>query len=134
MEPHNYLFMAIIELFVPIIGILTAPLIIWIVIKSKNAAKAEVQQTFRAIIESGQALTPEIIASLQEGAFTGRNQRDLRLGMLFIALGLGFGIFSLAVIHADNGKHLAVAATMLFIGLAYLGLWKYGQNKEPKAD
>jgi len=98
-------------------------LIIWLRYKGRN----DTQDTIRMAIDKGQELTPELIDRL--GHPKPAKNRDMRLGVIWLAAAAAFGIFSQAVPDDEaNVIMLGVAAFPLFIGLAYLIIWRFGER------
>jgi hypothetical protein len=89
--------------------------------------RLEYQITVRSAIEKGQALTPEFLAGLTERPPRVRNvSRDLRFGVVAVALGLGIGSFGFIVGEAEAQRiMLAVGNVPLLIGLAMIALWRF---------
>ena len=86
--------------------------------------RKDTQQTIRMAIDKGQELTPELIDRL--GHPKPAKNRDMRLGVIWLAVAGAFGIFS-QVIPDDEANTilLGIAAFPLFIGLAYLIIWRF---------
>ena len=93
-----------------------------------HRSKQAVQQTERTAIEQGQQLTPEILERL--GQSPQAKNADLRRGVISIGIGLGIAAFGALVGEEDAVRPLlAIASLPLLVGVAYVGLWKYGQQK-----
>ena len=98
-------------------------MIIWLRYKGRN----DTQDTIRMAIDKGQELTPELIDRL--GHPKPAKNRDMRLGVIWLAAAAAFGIFSQAGPDDEaNVIMLGVAAFPLFIGLAYLIIWRFGER------
>jgi hypothetical protein len=92
--------------------------------------RAEYQQTVRTVIEKGQQLTPEFLERLGERPRLRNPNADLRWGTLAIGLGLGIGSFGLILGDDDAIRPLLAIGNIPFlIGLAFLGLWKFGPKE-----
>lgn len=85
----------------------------------RHRARQEVQQTVRIAIERGQELTPEVLEAVS-GEVAG-GFRDLRRGIIWLALATALGVLSFAV---EEPQVLGVAAFPLMLGIAYLALWR----------
>jgi hypothetical protein len=101
-------------------------LFFWFRYRTRN----DMQATIRTAIEKGQELSPEIIDRL--GSPAAPKDRDLRLSLLWIAIALAMGVFAFLV--PDRGEEvesalLGMAAFPLFIGIAYLIMWRFGENR-----
>jgi len=96
-------------------------MVIWFRYKSRDA----MQQTFRAALDKGQELTPEIIDRL--GHPKAAKDKDLRLGVLWIAAAIGLTAFGFGIPDDDDVARIfmGIAAFPLVIGIAYLILHKY---------
>jgi hypothetical protein len=90
--------------------------------------RVQYQLTVRAAIEKGQALTPEFLAGLTERPppRTRHTERDLRFGVVAIALGLGIASFGW-IIGDDEVVRvmIGIGNVPLLIGIALLVLWKF---------
>ncbi len=86
--------------------------------------RQDTQQTIRMAIDKGQELTPELIDRL--GHPKPAKNRDLRLGVIWLAVAGALGIFSQVIPEEDaNTILLGIAAFPLFIGAAYLIIWRF---------
>lgn len=132
---------AIFGTFIPISAILVIPIVVWLVLGHAARRQEQVQKTLRAMIQSGQQLSPELIDKVTADSGTGptnRREKDLRWGVLLVALGIGIAFYG----YLDNGfgprvrvdqvmQMLGVGLVFLLVGLARLGLWRYGQRTQP---
>ena len=93
----------------------------WLRFKTKEG----MQQTFRAALDKGQELTPEIIDRL--GQPKPAKDKDLRLGTIWIAVALGLTAFGFGIPDEDDVARIfmGIAAFPLMIGIAYLILHKF---------
>lgn len=103
-------------------------------------------ETLRIAYEKGQPVPPELIEALQRNVaprVISTPERDLRLGIVLVAVGLGFaglgyglwyGLMSVNEIAAyvSGGSTAGFGAIPGFIGVAYLILWATRRNA-PKA-
>lgn len=112
--------------WVPITMFLGLTVVICIFFWFRYRARSEMQETFRMALEKGQELTPEVIDRL--GHPKESPQKDLRLGVIWLALAVGLGLMGFAIPdpsgHALRGI-LAGAAFPFAIGAAYLLLYKF---------
>ncbi len=119
-----------VEELIPIAMFAAIALIFFIVLYFRQRSRADMQQTIRLALERGTELTPELINRLGAPAEPSRN-KDLRLGLIWMALALGLAMCGLAVatfsIEALYGC-LAGAAFPFAIGLAYMIMWRYGSK------
>jgi hypothetical protein len=88
--------------------------------------RVEYQVTVRAAIDKGQSLTPEFLAGLTERPPPRNSNRDLRFGVIAVALGVGIASFGW-IGGGDEAKRIlmAVGNVPLMIGLALILLWKF---------
>jgi hypothetical protein len=125
---------AMTEEFIPIVMFIVVAIIFWLVSYFRFRSKAEMQQTIRLALEKGTELSPELIDRLGEPE-PGKN-RDLRRGLIWMALAIGLALCGVAVPdpsgHALRGC-LAGAAFPLAIGIAYLLMWRYASNQEQQS-
>jgi hypothetical protein len=54
-----------------------------------------------------------------------RKHRDLRIGVVSVGLGLGLGSFGFLIGDAVR-EMMAIGNVPLLVGLALIGLWKFG--------
>lgn len=87
-------------------------------------ARREMQETFRIALEKGHELTPEIIDRL--GHPQASKDKDLRLGVIWLALAAGLVLIGIAVPDANALRGLLAGAALPFaIGMAYLILHRF---------
>jgi hypothetical protein len=84
-------------------------------------ARKEMQDTIRIALDKGQELSPELIDRLAHPKPS--KNKDLRLGVIWLAIAVGFALMAAAVsyfaVEAFYGT-LAASALPLAIGLGYL--------------
>jgi hypothetical protein len=110
--------------WVPIVGILGVTAVLIVFAWFKHKTKQGMQQTFRAALDKGQELTPEIIDRL--GHPKSAKDKDLRLGVIWVAVAIGLVAFGFGIPDEDEVARIfmGIAAFPLLIGLAYLILNK----------
>src|SRR5210317_1086803 len=74
---------AVLEMLIPISLFIATVLIVWIVVAFRYRSRRDVQATYRAAIERGQELTPELLDRLGEPR---SKNKDLRRGMILIGV------------------------------------------------
>lgn len=90
-------------------------------------ARQEQQLTLRLAIERGVPLTPALVARIVEAQVPAA--RDLRRGVISVAVGVAIVGLAIAVDDADGVRVLAgLAAFPLLVGVAYLGLARFGHG------
>lgn len=133
------------EDFIPVFGIfavfgsITAIIVgpTWL----KSREKREMQATLRHAMDKGQSLPPEVIDALTQDV--SRNlpsrSRDLRRGVIWLAVGIGIAAFGLINDLSSGGTDwgenlgdglLGVAAIPVTIGLAFIVLSFFNKNKD----
>ncbi len=108
-------------------GILAPAAVVGLIIWLRYRGRSDTQQTIRMAIDKGQELTPELIDRL--GHPKPAKNRDMRLGVIWLAVAGAFGIFGQAIPDDEaNTILLGIAAFPLFIGVAYLIIWRFGER------
>ena len=106
----------------------------------KSREKREIQETVRHAIDKGQQLPPELIEAMTRDVASKlpSRTRDLRRGVIWLAVGIGIAAFSFLsdlgwddheLQQIGNGL-LGVAAIPVTIGLAFIVLSFFNPNKE----
>jgi Domain of unknown function (DUF6249) len=119
-----------IEELIPIALFASIAIIFFVFVYFKHRSRVEMQRTLRLALERGTELTPEIINRLgdpEPGKF-----KDLRLGLIWLALAIGLALCGLAVPDPSGDALrgcLAGAAFPFAIGVAYMILWRYTAAK-----
>ena len=99
----------------------------------KSLERQKLQETLRASIEKGAELPPEVIQALTSDVKPGPSPyRDLRAGVIWLGLAIGFAALGFAVSFEEPDAlypMLGVAAFPGFIGLALIILSVVGRRK-----
>ena len=112
------------EVFISLVAISVPFAVIAFAIWLRHKNRESMQQTFRAALDKGQELTPEVIDRL--GAPKPGKDKDLRLGVIWLAVAIAVGCFGLAIPDEEaNVILLGIAAFPLCIGIGYLILHKF---------
>jgi len=117
------------DVLVPLVLFSILPVCIWLVSLFNYKKRVTAHETVRHAIDSGQSISPELIEKIS--LLVDPVRADLRRGVLFIAFGAAFGVLGLAI--GDETAimpMIGVAAFPVFLGLAYLGLWKFGHGSK----
>jgi hypothetical protein len=90
--------------------------------------KEGMQQTFRAALDKGQELTPEVIDRL--GHPKPAKDKDLRLGIIWVAVAIGLVAFGFGIPDEDDVARIfmGIAALPLVLGIAYLILHRFSSR------
>ena len=115
--------------FVPIVMFLGLTIIFCVLFWFRYRARAEMQQTFRAALDKGQELTPEIIDRL--GHPKAAKDKDMRLGVIWLAIAVGLGAFGFALPDEEDVAQIfaGIAAFPFAIGVAYMILHKFSDKE-----
>jgi hypothetical protein len=131
------------EDFIPIFAIFAVFGSLTAIVVGPNYLKArerrEVQKTVRMALDKGQPLPPEVIDALSKD-ITRRlpsRTRDIRNGVIWLAVGFGIAAFSLVSNsmswdgrgNIDDGL-LGIACIPATVGLAFLVLSFFNKNKD----
>jgi hypothetical protein len=120
------------EIVVPVAIFGSIVLGIWIVMHFMTKRRAEAYATMRLAIEKGQVISPEAMEAMVR---TSSPFADLRKGIVFIAISLAFGVLG-TLIGSEEPEALrpmlGVASFPLFIGLAFLGLHFFANEKKQR--
>lgn len=113
-------------IFIPISLFAMVVALVWLFQHFALKKRIEAFQTLRFAIEEGQPLTPETLESM---ARMSSPIADLRRGIVFVAIALGFAAFATMIAWDARGDMIevrrglyGVAMFPLFIGLGFLGL------------
>lgn len=108
----------------------------------KSRERREMQATVRHAIDKGQELPPEIITALSSEAARKlpSRTRDIRRGIIWLAVGVGIAAFGLINDMGWNGHDdwggnvgnglLGIAAIPITVGLAFIVLSFFNPNKD----
>jgi hypothetical protein len=111
--------------WVPIVLFIAITIVLCTVVWLRYKTKEGMQQTFRAALDKGQELTPEIIDRL--GHPKASKDKDLRLGIIWIAVAIGLTAFGFGIPDDDEvaSIFMGISAFPLMLGIAYLILHKF---------
>lgn len=106
----------------------------------KSREKREIQETVRHAIDKGQALPPELIDAMTRDVASKlpSRTRDLRRGVIWLAVGIGFAAFSYLSnlgwndhdMEGASAAMMGLAAIPVTVGLAFIVLSFFNPNKE----
>ncbi len=112
------------EFMIPVVMFISMGIVFCVLFWFRYKTKEGMQQTFRAAMEKGQELTPEIIDRL--GHPKPAKDKDLRLGIIWIASAIAIVAFGFSIPDDDEVARIfmGIASFPLVIGIAYLILNK----------
>ncbi len=111
--------------WVPIVMFIGMTIVLCAVFWFRYKTKEKMHETFRAALDKGQELTPEIIDRLGHPKAT--KDKDLRLGVIWIAVSIGLTAFGFGIPDEDEvaSIFMGISAFPFVIGIAYLILHKF---------
>lgn len=118
------------DVFIPIVMFISLAIVFSLWFYFRYKARLETQHTYRLALEKGSELSPEFIKQLSEPEPS--KDRDLRRGLIWLALAVGLALCGLAVPDPTGDALqgcLAGAAFPFAIGLAFLIMYWYGARK-----
>ena len=121
-----------VEILVPISMFAMIFGIVAVVMFYRFRNRQELQTTVRAVVESGQPLTAEVLEELTAALRSKSN--DLRRGVLALALGFAFVVLANVIGNEEAYRPLlGVSAFPFFIGIAHLVLAFTARDKAKQA-
>jgi hypothetical protein len=118
------------EVWIPIVMFVSLAVVFSLWFYFRYKARLETQQTFRLALEKGSELSPDFIKQLAEPEPS--KDRDLRRGLVWLALAVGLALCGFAVPDPTGDALrgcLAGAAFPFAIGVAFLIMYQYGARK-----
>jgi hypothetical protein len=123
--------------WVPIFMFAVIGAIVLVPIWLKSRERLEMQTTLRAAIDKGQPVPPEVIEALTRNVKAPPTSlSDMRTGIIWVAVGLGFGLFGYFVSFEESDFHfpsMGIAAIPIVIGVAFIVLSFFNPNKPKSA-
>ena len=117
------------EMLIPIVMFISIAVVfsLWFYFRYKG--RVAMQKTLRLALEKGSELSPEFIKQLGEPEPS--KDKDLRRGLIWVALGLALATLGVAINDPEAiGPMMGSAAFPAMVGAAYLIMWRYGARKE----
>ena len=114
------------EEMIPIVMFIGMTVVLSLLVWFRYKARSDMQSTFRAALDKGQELTPEVIDRLGHPK-TPKN-KDLRYGIIWLSLAVALVLIGFAIPDSDPDAMrglLAGAALPFCIGCAYLILHRF---------
>lgn len=116
------------DVIIPVVMFISLAVVFIVLFFLKYKGKVEAQQTIRLALEKGTELSPEFIKQIGEPEPP--KDRDLRRGMIWLALGLGTVLLAIGINEPEAiGPLIGTAAFPSLIGVAYLIMWRYGTRQ-----
>jgi uncharacterized membrane protein YwzB len=120
------------EILIPLAPFVMVIAIVWFASQARAKSNQAIQKTVQKAIEKGIELTPETVKALGVQPDRGPH-RDLRSGMILIAVALGLVVMGTAIGFTDGDEEVmpilaGVAAIPGFIGLALIGMHIFIKN------
>ena len=112
------------DYMIPIVLFLVIGVVLCTFFFLRYRSHQEIQHTLRLAMERGSELTPELLEAMSVDLGAG-GQRDMRRGVIALALAIATGIFAW-IVEPDV---LGVAAFPLMLGIAYLALWRFNPRR-----
>ena len=116
------------EVWIPISFFAMIVAVVALPVYFRSKERTKLHETLRIAYERGQPVDPAIIEAIQRGEKARPSaERDLRVGVILIAIALAMVTLGATIGHMEDDDGLwimsAVAAFPGFIGLAFLGFW-----------
>jgi hypothetical protein len=113
--------------WVPIVMFIGITVVLCTIAWLRYKAKEGMQQTFRAALDKGQDLTPEIIDRL--GHPKAPKDKDMRYGIIWLSLAVALVLIGFAIPEPEAFRGILAGAAFPFsIGAAYLILHKFADK------
>ena len=122
----------VVAVFIPIAIFICVSVVILVFLFLRYRTRYDYQRTVRLAVEKGQQLTPEFLERLAERAIKQERHpnRDLRFGVIAIAIGIAIGSFGLILGEPDAVRPLMGVGNLPFlVGVAMLALWKFAPRE-----
>ena len=122
------------EILVPLAPFIMVIAIVVIPAWLKSRERRDMQAVLRAAIEKGQPLPPEVVESLsrQEVKTPASARKDLRIGVILLAISLGIVLMAYTVGMIERDAYypmLGASAIPGMIGVAFVILSFFNPNK-----
>ena len=108
------------------------PLIVWIVSSYRSKAHARATEVMKMMVDRGEEITPTKVKAL--GILPSQPHRDLKVGMILVAIALGLVIFGNVVGQHDHEAQTAmtgIASFPFLVGSVYIIFWfMFGRKQE----
>lgn len=117
------------EEWIPIVMFISLAAVLIVVFWLRFRSREAMQQTIRLALDKGHELTPDIIDRL--GHPKRPKNQDFRLGVIWLAIAIGFALLGLAIPEEEATRPmLGVAGFPAVIGFAYLILNRFAKPED----
>ena len=118
----------VVAVFIPIVSMVVLGVVIWAFFHFRYKTRVRVQETIQTALDRGTELTPELIDRIAGPKPS--TDRDLRRGVVSIAIGVAFAILGFMVDDAEAVRPMiGIGLFPILVGLAYLLMWKMGKSE-----
>lgn len=125
------------EVLIPLALFAMIAVIVVVPIWLKSRERRELQTTLRTAIDKGQPLPPEVIEAMTKNVKVAPTSvSDMRTGIIWLAVGIGFGVFGFILGFEESDAYypiLGIASIPVVIGLAFIALSFVNPNKGQKS-
>ncbi len=113
--------------FIPITMFIGLTIVVSLFFWFRYGARHDIQETIRAALDKGMELSPEVIDRL--GHPQAPKNRDLRLALIWLALGIALVLCGFALGQPDALRGILAGAAFPFcLGVAYLIMWRFTER------
>ncbi len=122
------------DILVPLAGCAMIAAIVIVPRYFKSKERQQLQETIRAAIQNGQPLPPDVIEAMTRDVKPAASPtRDLRVGIIWLALAAALGVIGVLNLMNDESDGATIAwcfaAIPGFIGLAFVALGLMSKKK-----
>jgi len=118
----------VLETLIPFFALLSTlvAFVVWLYLRYK--ARADRQRTLQIALDKGGELTAEFMRELGDPEPSA--DRDLRRGLVWVAVAIGFSLFGMAIPDDEAPRvMMGISAFPFSIGCAFLLMYFYGARK-----
>jgi len=112
------------ELMIPVVLFICLMIVILAFFYYSTQAKSEQQKTLQQLIENGQTLSPELVASIAKPNPANNIDKDFSRGVLLISFSLAIVIYGWLGLE-NEPEFIALSAFPFTIGTAFLLIHKF---------
>jgi len=112
------------ELMIPVVLFICMMIVILAFFYYSTQAKSEQQKTLQQLIENGQTLSPELVASITKPNQSNNTDKDFSRGVLLISFSLAIVIYGWLALDSEP-EFIGLSAFPFAIGVAFLLIQKF---------